>query len=284
MSSNIPVPGSTTLSPQRMVDLDRYPILDLDGAGRRLATDCRRQLDEVGACELPGFLRPQAVDACVAEAEALATVRYTTEGWGPAYLEIPDFALPEDHPRRILGRSAVGVVAYDQFPEHSLLRRLYEWDPLMEFIAAALAKPKLYRYADPLGALNLAVMGDGDELAWHFDQTDFVTSIALQPSAAGGEFEFAPLVRSATDENYPAVAGILRGGSELVRKIPMTPGTLLLFQGRYSIHRVTPVAGERTRHVALLAYDTKPGTCASELLQTVRYGRTARPHPAASCA
>ncbi len=59
--------------------------------------------------------------------------------------------------------------------------------------------------------------------------------------------------------------------------MPMTPGTLLLFQGRHSIRRVTPVRGETPRLVALLAYDTRPGTCASELLQRARYGRALRP-------
>ena len=53
----------------------------------------------------------------------------------------------------------------------------------------------------------------------------------------------------------------------------MTPGTLLLFEGRYSLHRVTPVGGETARLVALLAYDTKPGTTSSDLLRLVRYGR-----------
>ena len=43
----------------------------------------------------------------------------------------------------------------------------------------------LHRYADPCGALNLAVMGDGDELQWHFDQTDFVVSLAIQPAERG---------------------------------------------------------------------------------------------------
>src|SRR5574340_1033281 len=77
-------------------------------------------------------------------------------------LEVPDFELPDDHPRRHLGAYAVGVIAYDMFPPESPLRRLYEWEPMMEFIAAVLQRGRLFRYADPLGALNLAVMGDGD--------------------------------------------------------------------------------------------------------------------------
>jgi hypothetical protein len=54
----------------------------------------------------------------------------------------------------------------------------------------------------------------------------------------------------------------------------MTPGTLLVFEGRNSLHRVSPVQGRRLRHVGLLAYDTKPGTMGSDLLRSDRYGRT----------
>ena len=58
----------------------------------------------------------------------------------------------------------------------------------------------------------------------------------------------------------------------------MTPGTLMLFEGRWSLHRVTPVEGDTTRHVALFGYDTKPGTMSSDLLKAIRYGRT-EPEP-----
>ena len=50
--------------------------------------------------------------------------------------------------------------------------------------------------------------------------------------------------------------------------------TLLVFAGRYSLHRVSPIAGSTARLVALLGYDTKPGTMSSDLLKEVRYGRT----------
>ena len=145
----------------------------------------------------------------------------------------------------------------------------------MDFIGAALNKKRLYRYADPFGALNLAVMRDGERLHWHFDQTDFVTSIALRPAQHGGDFDYVPLIRSATDENYARVQRLLLGNEREVVRVPMTPGTLLLFEGRNSIHRVTPIAGDVTRLVALLAYDTKPGTRSSKLLQRARYGREA---------
>ena len=59
-----------------------------------------------------------------------------------------------------------------------------------------------------------------------------------------------------------------------VLTLPMAPGTLLIFEGRYSLHRVSPISGRTLRHVGLLAYDTKPGTVGSELLRQDRYGRT----------
>ncbi|WP_424663607.1 HalD/BesD family halogenase [Candidatus Binatus sp.] len=265
-----------TWSPAELIDLERYPILDLNGdATRELTRHCRAQLDRTGACELPGFLKHEAVAMLVREGDSLAARAYHSVVTGTPYLAAPDASLPEDHPRKFFEPTSVGVVAYDQFPHDSAMRQLFEWDPLMEFIAAALKKDRLYRYADPMGALNLAVMGDGERLHWHFDQTDFVTSIALRPSEAGGDFEYVPLIRSATDENYPRVQRLLEGSGEGVVRVAMHPGTLLLFEGRNSIHRVTPISGRTTRLVALLAYDTKPGTRSSKGLQMARYGRTA---------
>jgi hypothetical protein len=266
------------LSPGAWIDLERYPVDGLASpAGRALVARCREQLARDGACELEAFLRPGATALMVAEASALAPAAHRSGGKATPYLELPDAGWPEGHPRTSWNPFSLGAVAYDQFPREDALRRLYEWDPLMRFIGACLGRERLFRYADPLGALNVAVMVAGDELEWHFDQTDFVVSIALQSSDAGGDFLYAPRIRSADDERYPDVARVLAGDAAPVRRLPMRPGTLLLFEGRYSIHSVSPVRGATPRLVALLAYDTKPGTCASRPLQQNRYGRVLRP-------
>jgi hypothetical protein len=189
------------------------------------------------------------------------------------YLGLPDESFPKDHPRQYLANYGVGAVAYDRFPPDSLIRRLYEWDELLQFVAAILGLEKIYPYADPLGALNLAVMTAGQELQWHFDQTDFVVSLALQDADAGGDFEVAPFIRSAQDEHYDDVARVLAGDTSALTTLPMTPGTLLVFAGRHSMHRVTPIVGGTPRLVALFGYDMQPGTMSSELLKLVRYGR-----------
>ena len=71
------------------------------------------------------------------------------------------------------------------------------------------------------------------------------------------------------------VAHVLAGERDRVVTLPMTPGTLLVFAGRHSLHRVSPIGGVTPRLVALFGYDTEPGTMSSDLLKAVRYGRTA---------
>lgn len=275
MESNATATAVAPPDPASLVALDRYPITDLDSPrAADVVGTAREELRRLGAAELPGFVHPAALGEIVADAERLAAAAYRSHGVGTAYLEVPDFDLPEDHPRRALGPYAVGVVAYDQFPADSPLRRLYEWDGLLRFLEAVLGRGRLFRYADPLGALNLAVMVDGDQLQWHFDMTDFVVSLAIQDALVGGDFEVAPLIRGPGDERYPHVRRVLDGSSNEVLRLPMTPGTLLVFEGRHSIHRVSPIRGTTARLVALLAYDTRPGTNSTEVLKLSRYGRS----------
>ena len=234
------------MSVAALVDTDRWP---LDSA------ELHRELSDTFSKEniaiLPGFIYESAIPALIAECDELAKVAFHTTV-----------------------NADLEVVAYDQFPSGSVIRALYEWDPLMDFVAKILGEEKLFRYADPFGALNLAVMGEGDQLGWHFDMTDFVVSLALQPSQAGGEFENAQKLRTATDENYEGVQSVLSGdASHCVRVEPMHAGTLMIFNGRTSLHKVTPVEGSTLRIVALLAYDTKSGTDSSDELKLSRYGR-----------
>ncbi|MEY2421839.1 MAG: hypothetical protein QOI95_1906 [Acidimicrobiaceae bacterium] len=248
-------------------------LVDLEGA-RAGIEQYQRELRERGVSVLPGFVRAESIDAMVVECDTLAAEAYHQDVQGTPYLELPADGWPEGHPRVTWGRSSVHTIGYDQFPADSLVRALYESDELLELLARILEREPLYRYADPIGALNLAVMIEGDVLDWHFDQTDFVVSLAIQSSERGGDFENAALMRSPSEENYEAVAAVLGGDAPDVVVEPMTPGTLMLFEGRHSLHRVSPVEGTRPRYVALFGYDTKPDTMSSELLKQIRYGRS----------
>lgn len=249
-------------------------LVDLDGACRTIEHH-QRELQERGVSVLPGFVPPEVIDAMVVECDALAADAYHQDVQGTPYLELPEDGWPDGHPRATWARSSVHTIGYDQFPSGSSLRGLFESDELMVFLGRILGREPLYRYADPIGALNLAVMVEGDVLDWHFDQTDFVVSLAIQSSEQGGDFENVALLRSPVDENYDEVAEVLRGEArDRVVVEPMTPGTLMLFEGRHSLHRVTPVGGDRPRYVGLFGYDTKPNTMSSALLKQIRYGRS----------
>jgi hypothetical protein len=267
-----------------LVDLDRYPLTDLSGPeGRAVVADGRAHLAATGAAELPGVVNARGIAILVDDAHSLTPRAHHSGGEGTAYLEFPDFSLPADHPRVRFAPYGVSAVGYDLIPRTSALRRLYEWDALLELITAVLDRGPIYRYGDPFGALNLSVMAAGDELQWHFDQTDFVVSLAIQSAESGGDFEVAPRIRTSTDECYPEVGRVMDGSGDGVVTLAMTPGTLLIFEGRHSLHRVSPITGTRLRHVGLLAYDTKPGTMGSDLLRMDRYGRTEPfPEPPAS--
>ena len=257
-----------------LVDRDRYPIANLESpAARALAARCRAELDESGVSILPGFLTPDAVAQAVSESVDLAPLGHPSDVEGTPYLELPDDGWPEGHPRVTWAHTRLTATAYDRFPPGTVLRALYESDELLAFLSCALGF-EVFRYDDPLGGLNLASMYDGDTLAWHYDQTDFVVSVAVQESETGGDFECVSNTRTADDERYDEVAAILAGDADArVATIPMTPGTLMLFEGRHTLHRVSPIGGARPRYVGLFGYDRKPGTCSSELLRLIRYGR-----------
>jgi hypothetical protein len=259
----------TAADPASSIDTTTYPL----DAPDTWVADARSQLEATGVAILPGFIRAEAIAAMCDEAARLEPTGHHSLVQGTPYLGLPDESFAAGHPRRALVDNSLGTIAYDLIPGDSLLRALYEWPVLTDLIRRMLGREHLFHYADPFGALNIAAMTAGDELGWHFDQTDFVVSIALQSSEAGGHFESASRVRSAADEHYDAVAAVLAGDRSGVVSIPMTPGTLMLFEGRYSLHRVTAIEGPVPRYVALLAYDTVPGTDSSELLKMVRYGR-----------
>ena len=138
-----------------------------------------------------------------------------------------------------------------------------------------LGKPVLYRSADPLDALEIAVFTHGGELGWHFDNSEFSVTVMYAESEAGGHFDYYPRLRGEDDENYPGVRKVLLGDQGGVIRLPSAPGTLAVFRGRHALHRVTPVSGPRPRINSVLTYGERPGMKLNRLTQELFYGRTA---------
>ena len=76
-------------------------------------------------------------------------------------------------------------------------------------------------------------------------------------------FEYAPNLRTAEDECFEAVGAVLDDRSDKVRALPLTPGDLQIFKGRYSLHRVTPVTGVRPRYVGIFSFVETEGMVGS---------------------
>jgi hypothetical protein len=259
-----------------IVDLERYPIDALDTApGRALVERARADLRAQGACDLRGFLRPDAVPAAVESARSLQDRSYRTEQTHDIeFSGVPADELAADDPRRTRVRSAKQGTAFDDIPADSIVRVLYESPELLAFVGAALEIDPIYRSDDPLGALNYMYYLPGDELGWHFDNAHFVVTLLLQGSEAGGVFEYAPMLRSEDDRNDAGVRALLAGDRSRVRTMSGEPGTLALFRGHWSPHRVTPVEGDQVRVNAVLSFARTPGQRLGSETYRLFYGRT----------
>ena len=92
-----------------------------------------------------------------------------------------------------------------------------------------------------------------------------MVSLLLQEPDGGGHFEYAPYIRAEDDESYAQTARLFAGEPGIARRALINAGTFVLFNGRRSCHRVTPVeATGKPRLIALFSYDKRPGMVFTE--------------------
>lgn len=95
----------------------------------------------------------------------------------------------------------------------------------------------------------------------------------IQNPEEGGYFQYRNALRGDTDPNLEGVARLLRDEDPKVATLPLTPGTLNVFRGKNTAHRVSPVVGGRDRMVAVFSYYERPGVVFSEQERLAFYGR-----------
>lgn len=258
----------------RILDLDRYPLDTPDEAGRQaLVAACRRDLADHGMFNLDGFVRSPALSGCVAEiAPLFETDAFTHQRDHNIYFDDDIADIAPDHPA--LGRlqTTNRTICADRILG-SMVLRIYQWSPLLEFLAATMGMPRLYPMADPLARVNVLAYGEGEALNWHFDRAEFTTTLLLQAPESGGAFQYRRDLRAAGDPNYAGVARLLAGEDEDVRTLPLAAGTLSVFKGKYTAHRVTPAQGPRPRMVAVFSYYERPGVRFDPAERRGFYGR-----------
>ncbi|MFB8028515.1 arpA protein [Streptomyces sp. NPDC056465] len=264
----------------QVVDTDRYPLSDPEGtAARAVVARARRELADDGCTVLPDFVRPALHGILRQECAALAPHAYFDVETVNVYNIDVDAELPEDHPGRRTFERGNAFVARDRIPGGSLISRLYAHEPFQRFVADCFGLPRLYELADPLSGLVLNVVRPGMEHPWHFDTNEYTVSMLTQEAQEGGSFEYCPNIRSAEDERFDAVRGVLDGRpARQPERLPLRPGDLQLFKGRYSLHRVSPVRGGLARHSAIFAYSERPGVIGSVARTRQLFGRVLPGH------
>jgi len=252
-----------------IVNLNQFALTDTE-----FRAGCREVLENSGCLLLANFLRSQAVELVRKEALINKHLAYYCVQEHNVYVTPQDENYSADHPRNRKLMSSKGCITDDQIPDESLLRTLYDSVEFRDFLSAVLGEDALYEYADPLSSINIHYASEGQELAWHFDNSSFAITLLLQQSAMGGDFQYVRDLRYTTsgDLDFEAVRQVLDDERE-PQDLRMDPGTLVLFRGRESIHRVTPVQGQQTRVLAVLAYNSQPGIELSESSRMTFYGR-----------
>lgn len=235
---------------------------------------CCTEFERQGLLVLDDFLTVQALESIRQSAELARDKAYFCKQLHTVYLTTGDPSFPTDHIRNQQVVSTKGCICDDVIELTSPLRVLYQAAVFQQFIRTVTGERELHPYADKLSSINIHYADRGQELGWHFDNSSFAITLLIQKPDAGGDFEFVRDLRNCerNEWNYEKVASVLDGNAE-VEMVPIEPGTLVLFRGRNSIHRVSPNRSDVTRMMAVLAYNSEPGVELSETARKTFYGR-----------
>ena len=262
------------MNPLPRIDLSRYPIEAFGSPEREgLVTSCRRAIDESGACVLEGFVPPDAIAVIAREVEPqLERAWYKTKRHN-VYLDDEDPAYGARHPRNALQTTDSATLAYDFIPKAGVLDTIYHWLPMRRFVADTLGFEALFPLVDEVAPVNVLVYPPGTATGWHFDIAEFVVTLLIRSPRGGGVYEYAPFIRTRDDEGFDAVGAILEGERHGVRELSQPEGALVIFTGRHTLHRVTPIEGDTARLVGVLSYASAPGRTTSAYNRRTFYGR-----------
>lgn len=258
-----------------ILDLDRYP-LDQPGspAWHGLVDTSRAELAREGLFNLEGFMLPGAIQRLIGSVAArFAGEAFTHARRHNIYFR-PDLTeVPSDHPAATEFETVNHTLCTDQLIGTSLLE-LYNWPEFAHFLATTMGLANLYPMADPLAGVNAMAYFASNGLGWHFDRSEFTTTLLLSAPVVGGDFEYRTELRTDTNPNYDGVGALLRGDDPAARSLTLQPGTLNVFRGKNTAHRVTPVGGNTPRYVSVFSYFDRPGVTFTPEERIGFYGRS----------
>ena len=263
---------------QGLVNLEKYPLHDED-VFDNLVKESREKFLNDCVVTFPNFLTKEALDSLVKESNNNQiqayfpnNVKKTEHNIYFSQEDDPDFPPSHLNNRKVISNK--GCVTTDLIPPDSHLLSLYYNQTFLKFLESVLKVEKLYDYKDPLSSVTVHYAMEGQELGWHFDNSPFSTTLLIQkPESDGGIFEFMPNVRD--EENADEIVHGVLDGKVAPKQLDIDPGTLILFSGKRSLHRVSKVVGNTTRILVVFAYNEKERMELSKSGMQLFFGRTA---------
>ena len=271
---------SSSLGNTEIINHALYPIDKLDDPRRwAIIEQIKTELADDGCAVIPDFFSTTGLEALLTEAnQRKPQTYYSQRKHCNVYLNDGDPDLPEDHPLNIFIPRSNGFITADLFGEETVAHQLYYWAPLKQFLAECLGKQELFIYEDPVSNMIVNVGKPGQQFNWHFDTNEFTITMLLQPAQSGGVFEYVPGLRSAQDECYTKVKGVLDGDRSQVRQLELNAGDLQFFLGRFSLHQVTANTGNDDRLLLIMSFSEKPGMIGSLARVKDLYGKVTAAH------
>jgi hypothetical protein len=265
----------------------------------------REQYLSTGAVTFPEFISPSALSSILEDCFAAEESAFTTDDkHTPHQLQVDPSFVPPNSVRNFQMRTQVASIAYDELPKESELVSLYRNPTLVALVSAitgGVGGEKLHLSEDPLGACTVNVFRPSYGHSFHFDESEFSTTIMLREANVEGSglFQYTPPLRETSDnlaledvgrtirkycaeeDGYQDVAfpeGIDSEKAAVdcppLHTLEFGPGTLSIFSGSRSLHRVTEVKGGVSRLTAVLTFSKTKGFRNSEAVQKMFWGRS----------
>jgi hypothetical protein len=259
---------------QSCLDLSAFPVDQPEtSAYVGLVDRCRADVSAHGLCNLEGFLQASAAGQIASALEPeFATNAFRHARRHNIFFKKSVPGLATDDPALTEFETVNHTLCEDQLAG-TLVSALYHWPPMARFLADVMAKSALFPMRDPLAGVNAMAYGDGEALNWHFDRSEFTVTLLLQAPKAGGVFEYRTDLRTPDDPNFAGIARLVSGEDQQIETMEVAPGTLNVFRGVNTPHRVTPVVGDQKRIIAVFSYYDRPGVRFSDEERLGFYGR-----------
>jgi len=260
-------------SAENIINKEKYPLHQAGtDAWITLTENCKASFQQTGAVILKSFVQQAILDKMIAETDNTIHKSHFCKDNHNVFFEDDDGTLPADHPLRMRDDTSLNSIPHDMMNSQDALNLLYTWEPLISFLSEVLGY-KLFRMADPMAALTVNCMGEGQNHGWHYDESQVTITLLIQKPNMGGLFQSVPDLRKKDTDDYSRLGAVLKGSNSGVVTLDVEPGDLLIFAGFYSLHRVTPIQGDTTRYVGTLCYKDKPNVMNSPEVQKLFYGR-----------